>query len=285
MKTKTKVNIAKTLRFFHRGISALGYSNSSKRTVSRNGINWLLDLDEGIDFSIFLFGVFERESKKLYEMLSKSDCIVALDIGANFGSQSLLLASLLSESSKVFCFEPTRYAFSKLHRNLELNPDVAHKVFPRQSFLTSKDKLKVPEKVYSSWLLSNTDDEIHKMHSGLLKSTMGAVAETIDSFVMSENISKVDFIKLDVDGYENDVIDGGELTLNQFKPLIYFEYAPYVQYERGFRDGEILQRFSDLGYKIYYAGTLKRFDESRHNLEFGESVNLIADYENRLGIF
>ena len=285
MKTNTKIRIAKFLRFFHRSINVFSRTSSSKKQVSRNGINWFLDLDEGIDFSIFLFGVFERESKKLYKNLSKANNIIALDVGANSGSQSLLLASVLCNDSKVYCFEPTSYAFKKLGDNLKLNPKISCKVHPRQSFLTSNDKLDVPKKLYSSWLLANRGDEIHELHSGSLKSTEGARAETLDAFVSNENLSNVDFIKLDVDGFEIDVIDGGLVTLDRFKPLVYFEYAPYVQYERGFRNGEILQRFFDMGYRIYDAYTLRAFVDSPNALKYGESVNLIADYDNRFGIF
>ena len=285
MKTRTKINIAKVLRSIQKGISAFAFIQNSETCVSRNGINWSLDLNEGIDFSIFLFGVFERESKHLYERLSGSADIVALDIGANVGSQSLLLASLLNSDSKIYCFEPTSYAFSKLKVNLKLNPLIAHKVFPRQTFLTSGVELAVPESVYSSWLLSDNPGDVHHMHAGSLKSTVGARSETIDSFVINEKLERIDFIKLDVDGYETDVISGGKLTLEKFKPLVYFEYAPYVQQERGLPDGELLRRFSDFGYDIYDARSLKRITDTPLKLKHGESVNLIADHGNRFGIF
>ena len=64
MKTKYKILIAKIIY----KILKLFFIND-RRKVSRNGINWLLDLNEGIDLSIFLFGNFEksilRNGKKL----------------------------------------------------------------------------------------------------------------------------------------------------------------------------------------------------------------------------
>ncbi|WP_213031383.1 hypothetical protein, partial [Acinetobacter baumannii] len=66
----------------------------------------------------------------------------------------LLLAQLVGPSGRVLCFEPTDFAFAKLSRNLELNPDLARRVTPFHCFLAEKDDAEVPETIYSSWPLS-----------------------------------------------------------------------------------------------------------------------------------
>ena len=53
MKTKYKIFIAKVLYF----IIKL-FNRNDQKIVSRNGINWFLDLNEGIDLSIYIFGNF-----------------------------------------------------------------------------------------------------------------------------------------------------------------------------------------------------------------------------------
>ena len=57
MKTKYKIFIAKVLYF----IIKL-FNRNDQKVVSRNGINWFLDLNEGIDLSIYIFGNFENQS-------------------------------------------------------------------------------------------------------------------------------------------------------------------------------------------------------------------------------
>lgn len=89
--------------------------------VTRRGLRWRLDLNEGIDFSIYLLGEFEPATVRGYEQLIRSDGIV-LDIGANIGAHKLPLARAVGERGKVHAFQPTAWANSKLTENLGLNP-------------------------------------------------------------------------------------------------------------------------------------------------------------------
>ena len=89
--------------------------------VVRNNIKWSLDLDEGIDLSVYLFGTSERKISNLKKLLSKKDnSLTIIDIGANIGSVCLKLARIF-ENSKIFAIEPTNYAYNKLFNNLKLN--------------------------------------------------------------------------------------------------------------------------------------------------------------------
>ena len=121
--------------------------------VSRNKIKWNLNLDEGIDLSVFLFGTSENKIMNINKLFPKKDTpLVIIDIGANIGSVSLLLAKNF-KYSKVFAIEPTNYAFDKLIRNLKLNPNLSKKIFPYQIFLGSQG-IKKPKSIYSSWNLN-----------------------------------------------------------------------------------------------------------------------------------
>ncbi len=94
--------------------------------VKRGGVTWNLDLHEGIDFSIFLLGGFERGTLRLYtQLLGRERCEVVLDIGANIGAHTLPLAQLVvPKGGKVYAFEPTVYAYGKLLENIALNPSI-----------------------------------------------------------------------------------------------------------------------------------------------------------------
>ena len=106
MKTKYKILIAKILS------KLITFFISRNQKVVRNKIRWNLDLEEGIDLSVYLFGTSERKISNLKKLLSKNtDNPTILDIGANIGSVSLLLAKIF-EKSKIFAIEPTNYAFN-----------------------------------------------------------------------------------------------------------------------------------------------------------------------------
>src|SRR5205085_10685161 len=58
------------------------------------------------------------------------------------------------------------------------------------------------------------------------KSTTGAAVRTLDDVVSDLDLKSVDFLKLDVDGYEVQVLRGARNTLRRFGPVIFFEHAP-----------------------------------------------------------
>ena len=240
MKTKYKILIAKILS------KLLTIFISKNQTVVRNEIKWNLDLNEGIDLSVYLFGTSERKISNLKKLLSKKNSsFTVIDIGANIGSVSLLLAKIL-KNSKVFAIEPTNYAFNKLSNNLSLNKELKDKVFLRQLFITNNKK---PEKVWSSWNFDKSNNK-HQKHLGTLKEIKQNAYIKLDEFVKKENLDNIDFIKLDVDGYELDVLNSGEDFLIKNKPIIFIEIAPYLYPEFGYSCQELIEFIQKLNYRF-----------------------------------
>ena len=125
----------------------------------RNKIKWNLNLNEGIDLSIFLFGNSEKKILNLSKLFSKrNDPLIIIDIGANIGSVSLILAKKFKDS-KVYAIEPTNYAFNKLSTNLDLNDDLKDRVFLKQLFVSENKK---PQKVWSSWNFEKSNNKHQK---------------------------------------------------------------------------------------------------------------------------
>ena len=83
--TKFKIRVANLLYHMLRIIGL-----SPVRTIERKGIRYQVDLAEGIDLSLFLFGHFQKHvtHNKLFTL--PQNC-VALDVGTNFGVISLSL--------------------------------------------------------------------------------------------------------------------------------------------------------------------------------------------------
>ena len=238
MKTKYKILIAKIISKF------LIIFISKNQIVFRNKIKWNLDLDEAIDLSIYLFGTFERKISNIKKLLSKrKDSLTIIDIGANIGSVSLLLAKTF-ENSKIFAIEPTNYAFNKLSNNLNLNKDLNSKVFLKQFFITNKKK---PLKVWSSWNFNHSGNK-HQKHLGDLKEIKQNSYLSLDQFIKDEDLENIDFIKIDVDGYELDVLLSGEEFLRRNKPIIFIEIAPYLYPEFGYSCHELIKFIQKLGY-------------------------------------
>jgi FkbM family methyltransferase len=172
---------------------------------------------------------------------------VVLDIGANVGAHTLPFAKLVGKNGKVYSFEPTQYAFEKLRRNVLANPAISSSIELVHAMLVREGNEVATPEIYSSWPLSN-EEGLHEQHRGKLMSTADAAAITLDEFVRRERINRIDFVKLDVDGNEADVLAGASNTLRRFRPRVLMEWAPYLFDVESTVMEQVLTNFINLGY-------------------------------------
>jgi hypothetical protein len=105
MKTVHKIGAARMIyHAVHTGRTLLG--RTDRQIVVRGGITYDLDLSQGIDFAIYLGGMFERGTANALSKLTMPGSLV-LDIGANIGAHTLRLANLVGPNGRVVAFEPT----------------------------------------------------------------------------------------------------------------------------------------------------------------------------------
>jgi FkbM family methyltransferase len=245
LNTSTKIKIATlAYKLVSRARRVLG--KSDRAVIRRNGITWELDLQEGIDFSIFLFGGFELATLRMYGSIVRPGDIV-LDIGANIGAHTLPFARLVGKDGRVYAFEPTQYAFEKLRRNVNANPAISSRIEIVHAMLVSADHNSIAPQIYSSWPLRN-EEGLHKQHRGKLMSTADAAAITLDEFVERGAINRIDFVKLDVDGNEADVLAGAVSTISRLRPRVLMEWAPYLFERKAAVMDKKLSNFINLGY-------------------------------------
>jgi len=214
----------------------------------RGGVWWELDLNEGIDFSIYLLGAFERSTAAaLRKLLRPGD--VAMDIGANVGSHTLGMAKSVGDGGRVFAFEPTDFAFSKLQRNLSLNPQLQGHTRTAQTFLGAGHGQSVPAGLYAKWPLFNREG-VHPKHRGQMATTLCAKYSSLDEFASRERISRIDLIKIDVDGNELPVLQGALNSLQRYKPTLVMEMSPYIHAEQNQNFADLVQLLAALGYSL-----------------------------------
>ena len=277
MKTTHKIGAARVIyHAIHAGRTLLG--RTDQEIVVRDGVTYDLDLSQGIDFAIYLGGMFERSTAVALRKLTEPSSLV-LDIGANIGAHTLRLASLVGPNGRVMAFEPTDFAFRKLRRNLDLNPSLASRVRAFHCFLTASDGASVPSAIYSSWPLA-AEAGLHAKHLGREMRTESAQARSLDSILSECADQKVQLVKLDVDGFECDVLRGATSLLRDVRPIFVMELAPYVLVERGATLDQLLSYFIPNGYVFYDEQTQMRLPSEAKELQRlvadGESMNVIA---------
>lgn len=276
MKTKHKIALAKSGYHVVSALrSVIGKSDSC--SVTRRGIRYELDLAQGIDFAIFMGG-FEADTMAACARYIKPGNTV-LDIGANIGAITLELAKAVRPRGRVLAFEPTKFAFDKLSRNIRLNPDLSPRIQAVQTFLGAADDDKAPPEIHSSWPLAGGTD-LHVKHLGEAKTTAGASMRRLDTILAENGIGRVDVVKLDVDGFECEVLAGAEKLFATSAPVFFIELAPYVHAERGHSFKQFLAMFSSRGYKFFEQRSNRPVPNDPDQLEKmigdGAGINVVA---------
>lgn len=241
--TKVKLRIA---RILYR--AAILVYRTNEQTVTRNGITYQLDLREGVELALFLFGNFQKHVSQNAHYRFTPDATV-IDVGANLGAITLPFAQRVP-FGKVFAFEPSHYAFAKLKRNLELNPTLAKRIVAIQSFVSSTTSARPELTAYASWNVAETKIGSHPIHGGTLKSTDGVEAITLDDFARSNAVERVSVIKIDTDGHELDVLQGATHLLSSMRPTVVFELGRYLMAERGVSFASYWDYFARLDYDM-----------------------------------
>lgn len=199
---------------------------------------------------------------------------VLLDVGANIGVHSLLFAGLAGARGRVHAFEAQRILFQMLMGNLALN--CVENVFARQVALgAAPGTLRLPPVDYAQpWnfggmgLVDESPDP--QFAHGSAERALAERDEAIEVVTLDQlGLPHVDFIKIDVEGMELDVLKGGRATIERDRPLMQLEWLG--------RDGGALPAYllDDLGYRVYQAGqNLLCVPAERLDLHLGGAVEL-----------
>jgi FkbM family methyltransferase len=252
--TATKIKVAHALAST---LLRLGFR--AQRRVRRGGVVFDVDIREGIDLSLFLFGSFQRHVIEMIRRFVAPEGVV-VDVGANVGAITLPAAAYL-QGGHIYAFEPTDFAFAKLQRNVELNPALSRRITLIRSFLAERVS---PESVlvaYSSWPVAETGTAgRHPTHRGVAKqATCGQT--TLDQFVAEQQLRVISLIKIDTDGHEFAVLSGAGECLRRYRPVVIFEACEYLMRPPRATFGDFEKLFARIGYAIFDGHRIQRLTE------------------------
>ncbi|MDC6477978.1 FkbM family methyltransferase, partial [Candidatus Pelagibacter sp.] len=144
------------------------------------------------------------------------------------------------------------YAFKKQISNINLNQNLKKKIFSYKNFISYKKNK--PKKIYSSWNLDTHKklDNPHKIHKGILKKINKSTKTiSLDDFIKKNKIKDQIILKIDVDGFEMDVLNSSVQTLKRLNPIIFIEYAPYSFVEHGSSVNEFYRFIKRFNYQMF----------------------------------
>ncbi|PTQ10306.1 FkbM family methyltransferase [Sphingomonas oleivorans] len=162
----------------------------------------------------------EPDLHELHRLLGPGD--IFLDVGANIGLYTVKAARLVGSTGKVIALEPGHEAYLRLQRNVELN-GFGHVTMLREA-------------------ASDTDGEalLHHVPLGddpqafsLIANARAEAGERVktrrlDRLVEDLGLTRLDLVKIDVEGAEPMVLRGGLESLARLKPAVLFECNAYL---------------------------------------------------------
>ena len=189
-------------------------------------------------------GWSENELKLLPEILNINSVFV--DIGSNVGVYTYVASRIVGESN-VIAFEPMPQYCNYL-KSIFPNAKIEQLAL---SSVSGSQNLKVPtigDEQYTARATLNTefiedDEQIEK--STLLK----VETSTLDDYLKTVNIDRLDIIKIDVEGHEHNVLSGAIKSIQKFKPTLIVEIE---QRHHDFNIQNIIDEVCALGYRCLY---------------------------------
>ena len=190
---------------------------------ARHGFFNFISNDEHMGAALKKYGEFsEIELSVIKRFIKPGDYV--FDIGANIGLLTVPFARLVGTGGKVFSFEPQSFVYNVLNKNIYLNNLSNVKAY-NNGIGSKKKKIKIDEMDFTKignfggFTLSN---KYKNSDCGTIKHKKKNFVNIfkLDDFL---DLNKCDFMKIDVELMEIDVLKGGEKFLNKYKPTLWLE--------------------------------------------------------------
>jgi FkbM family methyltransferase len=212
-------------------------------------------------------GDYEPVELKILTTIASSSQIV-LDIGANVGFYAVFLGSVISSSGHIHCFEPLPKAFRQLTSNVLLNALDAqissHNV--ALSDVAGTAKLHVPN---TSGTSATSLRELHPEEDNF---EIDIDTETLDGWAAKFGVEGVDLIKIDVEGAERLVLQGGWSRISADRPFIFAELLRKWSAGFGYHPQQVVEELRELDYRCFAVGDrlrmINEIDESTVETNF-----------------
>jgi len=190
------------------------------------------DQDKYCGRMLMHWGEFSRGEIECFKYWIKPGMIVA-DVGANIGAHTLVFARLVGNEGCVFAYEPQRLIHQMLCANLALNG--INNVFAYNAAVGARKE---------TVMLNSLDPDVEQNFGGVelrLLADSGNERCRIEPLTMD-----VDFLKIDAEGMEREVLEGAEAMILRRRPLM------FIENEKQARADALLATIRALGYVPYW---------------------------------
>jgi len=192
----------------------------------------------------FKIGLRPNKDELFLQKIVFKKGIVVYDIGGYVGVYSLFFSQVVSPTGKVITFEPNPINYNEIKRNLLIN-NVKNVSVLSIGIGSKKDVLEfVVNPIFQSRGTFSREVQKEYKRKSISDSFLVNV-NTIDNLIRNNNIPEPNFVKIDVEGYETEVIIGMKNTIERYKPALYIEIHSLVE-------TDLLSILENNDYSIYH---------------------------------
>ncbi len=228
-----------------------------------------------------LYGEWCEGEVELFAKLLNPNAVV-VEVGANMGMHTVPLAKIC-HTGKVVCFEPQRVIFQVLCANLALN-NLTH-VHAVHAAVGEANKQVLIEQAnyeavwnYGAFSVEKGFSSEENFKGSVNHESVELLA--LDSSALIQNNARIDFLKIDTEGFETQVLEGARNTLAKFRPLL------FVENNKEAASAQLLALVRELGYKPYWYCSLRHrannFNQAFWSIK-GSDVNILCIPNERIG--
>ena len=212
----------------------------------RDGVAFLAQPGVPLGWHVAFFGTYEPELRDIVRTVLPLGG-VAVDVGANVGWHTLLMARLVGQGGRVLAAEANPSVRKRLNGNLELNRFAQVEIVP---YAISDAEGTV--EFFGPDARDPASGDGHVVASAQVEvGTFRVESRRLDSILESAHVTRLDLLKIDVEGFEWPVLKGAEAAVAKYRPHIIFEYdADYAS--RGMGTPALMEDyFRKHGYRLF----------------------------------
>jgi FkbM family methyltransferase len=203
-----------------------------------HGVDLLIDpsLDQGVELALYQTGTYERGTiQLLHDFLQPGDTF--LDVGANIGLMATIASRIVGPSGTVYAVEANPKTLPILSHNLSINGCDNTQVIP---VAVSNEQGEAT--LYENW-------SVNRGGSSLLpqgdQTGITVPMERLDDLFASD--TPVKLVKIDVEGFEPQVLAGGQAWFQQQKPVFIIEVSAERQHAQGATAQDVVAALQEIG--------------------------------------
>jgi FkbM family methyltransferase len=239
--------------YYYQVMEAYGseVADSSRKTVRLpNGCLMTCDLRDHVERQIFFIGVYEPIESYLFSTLIQPGWTV-FDVGANVGQYSLMASTAVQSQGAVHAFEPIPQNYMRASEHITMNN------------LTN-----IQLNTFAAW---HEETELELGQSADMTDNAGTFsvgakvasaaiafrvkAKSLDQYVSEQGVSKVNLVKMDIEGAELSALRGFQSTLKRDRPIVLMEINPAACKQMDYQPSDLWKLLVDeLGYRAWKIG-------------------------------